>query len=207
MTLLQIRDSLRRQIRDVPKVQWTDDGELDNLIINPAYYFVQKEIYKQFPNAHLFWDYINTAATSWYPLPASFGVKRVGLKASASDTLYTKLAPKRYDDIVELSAQSDRQYYTQQGQWIGIFPPPTTVITNGIELLHTPIQSLSLDTDVPRVKLPVHMAIVWWAKLLALGDTDEQAGETRARLQEILGDLGNWYELNSDEPDKLQVGI
>jgi len=208
MTLLQIRTALRRQIRDVPKVEWTDDGELDNLVINPAYYLVQKEIFKQFSQAHLFWDTIPTeVGVNWYPLPATFGVKRVGLKSAAADTRWEKLARKSYDDIEQLSPTSELTYYTQQGQWIGIYPAPGVAVADGIQLLHTPLQSLSQDADVPRIKLPLHWAIVWWAKLIVLGDTDEDAPTTRARIQELLGDLGNWYELAGDDPDKLQVGL
>jgi hypothetical protein len=78
-------------------------------------------------------------------------------------------------------------------------------VTNGLEIVHTPIMSMAVDSDVPRIKTPIHMGIIYWAKLLLLGETDEAAGETVSRLKEILADIPNWYEAHTDEPDKLIV--
>ena len=78
-------------------------------------------------------------------------------------------------------------------------------MTNGLEIVHTPIMSMAVDSDVPRIKTPIHMGIIYWAKLLLLGETDEAAGETVSRLKEILADIPNWYEAHTDEPDKLIV--
>lgn len=218
MTRGTIRTLLRRQIRDTDSVQWTDNNELDD-VINIAYSYVQKEIRKSFPEAHIFWDYINTtAAESWYPLPQTFGLIQVGMKANASDTSYATLpGPKRYRDIgpknvwsggVIIAQPSDlsQTYYTIRGQFIGIFPAPPTAITSGIQILHNPIMALSADTEVPRIKTPLHMAILWWSKLILLGDTDETASETRARLNEIVTDIPFWYDQQLGEPEQLQVG-
>lgn len=205
MTRAQIRTLLRRHIQDVPAVSWTD-VELD-AIINLAYSLVQKEIRKIDPEAHLFWDYMNTVAgTSWYPLPATFSVSQVGIKGASTDLVHTRLDPKRYQDIVVLTAAS-HQYYALRGQWIGIFPAPTVSVTNGLELVSNPIMALADDAEVPRIKDPLHLAIVYWARLIALGDTDEKGDETRIRLNEMLGDLPFWYNLNADDNMKLQPSL
>jgi len=203
MTLLQIREMLQRQLQDISSVEWDNAGEL-NALINQAYYLVQKEVFKKFPTAHLFVDTAPTAiGTSWYPLGDSFGVHRVGYKADAAATAWTKLARKDYDDVVEVTGSTT--YYAQKGQWLGIFPAPTAAVADGIELWHTPVMSLAADADIPRIKLPMHYAIVLWAKMIAIGDTGEQAGETRDRLKEVFADLPEWYDIITDDTDRLQI--
>jgi hypothetical protein len=213
-----IRSTLRRQIRDTQSVEWDDDNEVNELI-NVAYAYVQKEIAKSFPEAHLFWTLMNlTAGTSWYPMPSTFGISQIGMKGASSDTFFNTLkGPKRYRDIgprtvfsggtqIAQPADLNSTYWTIRGQWFGIFPTPTTSITDGIEIIHTPIMTLSDDNEIPRIKTPLHMAILWWAKLLLLGDTDENVAETRARLNEVLSDIPLWYDNSRAEPDQLQVG-
>jgi len=202
MTRGTIRTMLRRQIQDVPGVQWSS-AEL-NEQIDATYSLVQKEIFKSFPEAHLFWDTMDvTAGTSWYPLPATFGIASIGLKSVSTATYFTPLKRKRYADI--LTVASVEQFYSRRGQWIGIFPVPAASVTNGLEIVHTPIMSMSEDTDVPRIKTPLHPAIALWAKLLLLGELDSQPDETANRLREMLSDIPNWYESHTDESDKLIV--
>lgn len=201
MTRQQMRVLLRRELQDVQEVQWPDNEELNSLL-NNAYALVQKEIRKVSPNAHQFWDYINTVSgTSWYPLPATFGVRRVSLKNTTSNK-YEKLSPKNYDDIKDLSGRE--YYYAKEGQWIGVFPAPGTIAA-GIEVVHVPIMSMADDADVPRIKAPLHIGIVWWAKLLALGETTDAAGEAITRLRELIGDISNWYDLTTDGPEVMQI--
>jgi hypothetical protein len=71
---------LRRQIQDVPEVQWSD-AELND-VLDLTYSLIQKEIIKSFPDAHLFWDTINTVAgTSGIPFPRPSGSHRSGSRA------------------------------------------------------------------------------------------------------------------------------
>jgi hypothetical protein len=206
MTRAQIRAKLRRRLNEEVGDSaggWTD-VEL-NSEINDAYAWVQKEVYKIFPEAHLFWDYMNsTASTSWYPLPDSFGVSEVGLKAASTDTTFTRLDKKVYEDIKDLTTGYG-PYYCLRGQWLGIFPAPSAGVTNGIELVHTPIMTLSADTDVPRVKTPIHEAIVLKAKDSLLGDLDSQSAQNRQSLADYVNDLALWYEKHTDDADRLQV--
>jgi hypothetical protein len=143
------------------------------------------------------------AGTSWYPLPATFGVSMVSIKLATTDLVYSELHPKRYRDIKDRTG--DSYYYTLRGQWMGIFPAPSLSIANGIEVIHSPIMSMGSDTEEPRIKLPLHLAISLWARLIALGETDDSTGETTKRLSEIISDIPNWYDMNSDEADKLIV--
>lgn len=208
MTRGQIRTKLRRRVQEEVGDSaggWTD-AEL-NAEINVAYAWVQKEIFKVSPEAHLFWDYMNTtASTSWYPLPETFGISEVGIKTAASDTDWARLGKKIYDDIRSLATTTS--YYAQRGQWIGIFPAPAAGVTNGLQLVHSPIMSLSADTDVPRIKTPTHEAIVLKAKAQVLGDLDSESAKNRQDLADIINDLPLWYEMSTDMPGRIQpVGL
>lgn len=201
----QIKTLFRRRVHDVDGIQWSDAEQND--LVNLAYSKVQKEIFKHRRDAHLFWDYINTAAgVSWYPLPATFGVRRVGLAESVAVPMsYAKLPCKAYEDIVELSTGATRACYTLMGQWLGIFPAPASVVAAGIEVIHTPVMTLAADADVPRIKLPLHDAIPIWAAIIAKGETDEDTTRDKEDLGAILGDLGDWYQIDSDSIDQFQV--
>jgi hypothetical protein len=203
MTRASMRTLLRREIRDTASVDWQNDSDLDD-ILNMAYTLVQKTIMKSFPEAHLSWDRLDlVSGRSWYPLPEHFGVSHVAIKYSSADTVWTPLENGAYTDIY--LATSTPAKFTRKGQWIGIFPAPSANITDGLEVLHTPIMTLGSDTEVPKIKVPLHLAIVLWAKLICLGETDETAGETRMRIQEIMDDLPNWYDINNYAPEQFQV--
>jgi hypothetical protein len=204
MTRGQIRAKLRRRVQEEvgdAAGGWTD-AEM-NAEINDAYSWVQKEIFKVFPEAHLFWDYMTlTKSVSWYPLPATFGVSEVSVYDSTSGE-YSQLKRHTYQDIKDLNASADAAY-AQRGQWIGIFPAPAeTIDDTGILVVHTPVMSMSADTDVPRVKTPIHEAIVLKAKDSLLGDMGADMPDNRQRLADLINDIPLWYEHHTDMPDRL----
>jgi len=197
----QMRDKLRRRVQDEVGDSaggWTD-AELD-AELNDAYAWVQKEIFKVLPEAHLFWDTMDlTAGTSWYPLPATFGVSEIGVRSEAGGA-YAQLGRKMYADIKEITSGT---YYAQRGQWIGIFPAPPASIVAGIQIVHTPIMAMSADTDLPRIKVPLHEAIVLKAKDAILGDLEQEGPANRMRLADMINDIPQWYEATTDMPDRF----
>lgn len=199
-----IRTVLRRQVKDTAGVQW-GDSEM-TAIMNVAYAFVQKEITKVDPEAHIFWDYMDSSVNvSWYPMPSTFGIESVSLMRTTG-TAFKKLKYKDWDLIKDLEDSGSDPFWTIRGQFIGIFPPPSEAVTNGIQVIHNPIMSVGDDADFPRVKIPLHYAIILWSKLILLGDTFEAAPEVRTRLSEIFNDLPLWYNKNVGKVEKLQPG-
>jgi hypothetical protein len=199
MNLLQLRTKTRRKVQDVASVQWTD-AEI-NEAINQAYYDLQAEVHVVHPEAIVYWDTLNSVAgTNWYPMPPSFGIISVSLKADSSSE-YVKLEPKLYEDIKDLDGTT--VYYTLRGDWIGIFPAPSVSVVNGIELMHKAINTLTVDADEPRIKLPLHNAIVLMAKVDLLGDTNEDSASDKSRIKEIIGRLGQWYNMDVDAPESF----
>ncbi len=202
MTRGQMRTWLQINLRDTAAIEWSVT-ELNDLI-NQAYALVQKELVKVNAGYHRAWDYSTvTAGTNWYPLPPTFGLKRLAYKATASQVGYTKLEKKNLDDIEALTGGGP--FYAREGLWVGIFPAPTVTVADGLEFLHSPIYALADDDEVPRIKTPLHIAIMWWAKVLATGETDESNVETRQRINEVLGDIPLWYDVMQDGPDVLQI--
>lgn len=196
MTRVTMRTLLRRWVNDVDEVEWSD-AEC-NEALQESYYEVQGRVQAIDPEAVIFWDNMNTTSgTSWYPLPPTFGVISVGFKSSSSDTSFTKLDHQLYEDIKGLTGTTT--YYTLRGEWLGIFPAPTASVTNGIELLHRPIHTLTVDSDEPKLKLPLHRAIVLNAKLFLLGDTNEESKEDERKFEALMENARLWYGQQYDQ--------
>lgn len=196
MTRLTMRTLLRRFVNDVDGVEWTD-AEC-NEALTESYYERQGEVQAIDPEAVIFWDNMNTTSgTSWYPLPPTFGVISVGHKSASSDTTFSKLDHQLYEDIKDLTGTTT--YYTLRGEWLGIFPAPSDSVTNGIEILHRPIHTMTVDSDEPKLKLPIHRAIVLGAKLFLLGDTNEESKEDERKLEALMKNATLWYGQQYDQ--------
>lgn len=205
MTRQQIREQLLIDLRAEGFSEW-DTGEL-NQLINAAYFLTQKEVVKANANWHIAFTTTPTVANeSWYPNPPTFGVKRIGLKSSSSDTRHTYLKKKNLEDVEGITSGEDN-YYVREGTWIGIFPPPTSVISDGIQWQHCPIYSMDDDDEVPKLKTPLHIVICWWAKILALGDDHESTQVTQQKINHVLGDLASWYDVMMDSPEKFSIEV
>lgn len=192
-----MRTLLRRWVNDVDSVEWSDTE--CNEALNESYYQRQSEIQGIDPEAVIFWDTMDTTAgTNWYPLPPTFGIIQVEFKAATGED-YEKLDHHLYDDLKNMDTGTTT-YYTRRGEWLGIFPAPTASVTAGIRLLHRPIHTLTVDADEPKLKLPLHQAIVLGAKLFLLGDTNEKSDEDEKKLAAVLERARLWYGQDYDEP-------
>ncbi len=200
MNLGQLRTVTRRYVQDTASVEWSD-AEV-NQAINDSYYDLQMELQMSNPEAIVAFDTIDfTAGENWYPKPPTFGLIQVGIKTAAADTNFTKLKAKNYNDILSETGgeATDSFYYTERGDWIGIFPDPDTTVTDGIEVIHRPIDTLTVDADVPKLKLPLHQAICLQAKIFMLSDTNEDAKLDEGKLQRIKERMPLLYMGSLDE--------
>lgn len=205
MTLSEIRDMVRRKIQDPDPgsgvgVNW-DDTEL-NAAINVIYADLQAQVHSVRPEEHLTYATYNLVLDDpWYPLPQTFGIKRVELLQD--DGTYLKLDRKDYDDVNGFNGTTS--YWAREGQWIFLQPTPDADLNNGLKLVHTPIMQLTDDSEVPKIRLPLHLAIVWGTVIL-LSEEDEAADITamETRYQRMLDRIPFWYNSDSD-PIQLQV--
>lgn len=176
-------------------MEWSD-SEI-NQAINDAYYDLQMEVQSVNPEAIVSWDTIDiTANESWYPKPPTFGLMQVEIDED-NDNVYYKLDLKEYNDIRYLIGE--KMYYCDIGDWIGIFPAPSTAVTDGIRILHRPMHTLTVDTDSPKLKLPLHQAICLQAKIFLLGDTNESSQSDEGKLMHIKDRLNLLYLGSTDE--------
>lgn len=187
MTRATIRTMLRRRLNEVSADQW-DDSTL-NTLVDLAYALVLKQVRKVDPEALLFWDYRNTVSgTNWYEKPSGTrGPVEVSLKSAASDTDWCPLKRKPY--YLARNWTGGDTVYCHRGIYVGIFPAPTTSVTQGLQFIHAPTDSLAVDTDVPKLETTLHYAIVVWAALLAKGESPEADTKDAAELQRIIGDI------------------
>lgn len=198
-----MRTLLRRYVKDTSATEWSDN-EL-NEILNLAYAQVQTELQKSHSESHVILEHMDSELnTNWYPIPQSFSVQEVSLKPTSADTSWVKLDYKEYNDIRSVS--STKTYWTKRGQWIGIFPAPSETVTSGLELWHNSILQMADDDETPRMKLPLHIAIVYKAADIALGDTDESGALYKARYEEVIAQLPLWYDRNL-QGEKFQVSV
>jgi hypothetical protein len=216
MTRGTIRTLLRRRLNETVADRY-DDSTL-NTYIDLAYALVLKQVRKVDPEAVLFWDYRSTVAgVSWYEKPAGTrGPVEVGLKKSSSDTDWTPI-PRRAYHVARDVTSADETVYCHRGTYIGIFPAPTVAVTNGIQFLHAPTDTLAADTDVPKLETTLHYAIVLWAALIAKGESPEAAdSKDAAELQRLIGDipldygspdLGQGSSLSPDVADARSTGF
>lgn len=190
VTRATIRSLLRRRLQETIADNWNDSTL--NTFIDLAYALVLKQVRKVDPEAILFWDYRDTiAGTTWYEKPAGTrGPVEVGLKSLSTDTDWTPLKRLPYHLARDWTGDT---VYCHRGTYIGIFPPPTAAVTQGLQFLHAPTDTMAVDTDVPKVETTLHYAIVLWASLIAKGESPESDEKDAKELQRILGDIPQDY--------------
>lgn len=190
MTRATIRTLLRRRLNEQTADNWDDD--VLNTFIDLAYALVLKQVRKVDPEAVLAWDTRDTVAgTNWYEKPAGTrGPVEVGLKSTAADTDWTPL--KRVPYWIARDWTGDT-VYCHRGNYIGIFPAPDTAVTDGIQFIHAPVDTMAVDTDVPKVETTLHYAIVVWASLIAKGESPESDTKDAEELKRIIGDIPEDY--------------
>jgi len=202
-----MRTLLRRRLLEPTADQW-DDSTLNSLL-NLGIALVRKQIRKVDPEFDIRWEYRDTVAgTSWYEKPSGTrGSVEIGLKGAASDSDWTALRRTAYHIARSIETGSDT-VYCHRGAYIGIFPAPTASVTDGIQFLHAPTETLADDTDVPRIEESLQYAVVCWAALLAKGEAPEDDSKDAKELARLLGDIpADYGTLDLSQPVLLQADV
>lgn len=197
MTRATILTLLRRQLMEETPRNW-DDAVLHDLI-NQGYHFAQKEIMKVDPEAFL--EFVQrdlTVGVSYYARPdGDWFPNQVRVKDSTTGK-YSPITWKPFDLAEEWTGES--YVWARRGAYICIFPAPSTTIAAGLELIHVPTLTLAVDTDVPKIPLGIHLAIVYLAKVTALGETYQNYDRDVVMIEKILGDIGSYYSPTGGQP-------
>lgn len=191
MTRSQIRTMLRRRVQETTADQWTD-SDLNDLI-NLAYQRVELDILTVNPQAFTSrYQADIVSGQDLYEKPAGFN-HELSFKLLDDDGVY-----KRMDMLSfvtnEARTNESTTKYAHWGAYFHLAPTPSTSVTAGLELDFIPSLSMTDDADVPKIAHPLHMAIVYHAQLLALGETGEEQKRAAEELQILVNKIPLYYQ-------------
>lgn len=202
-----MRTLLRRRLLEPTADQW-DDSTLNELL-NLGLALVRKQVRKVDLEFDVRWEYRDTVAgTNWYEKPSGTrGSIEIGIKKAASDADWTALTRKAYYIARTYTAESE-MVYCHRGAYIGLFPAPSASVTNGIQFLHAPTETLADDADIPRLEESLQYAVICWASLLAKGESPESDDKDAKELARLLGDIPSDYgSIDLAQPTYLQADV
>lgn len=173
-----LRDWLRRRLQELTPAQW-DDTDLDSYI-NFGYQFTQEEIEAVENDA--FAHYTDktdlVAGQQLYPLPVNCKAPRLLEMSTNGGTSYSVIEQVGWPQTVpqpteaqQIEPQRARTVWSLQGRYIRLEPTPQTSHTDGLRLTYVPVLTMGADSDVPELTANYHANIVFYAQVLALGDT------------------------------------
>jgi hypothetical protein len=187
MTRAEMRTMLRRRLNETSAAaSYWSDTDL-NVLLTTAAMDVQKRLLQLNKLCLLVWYLTDLTTERFVPKPIGFwweyevGVKMTG---GASDFSYIKPFPYK------LLRDTQDAGYAHVGRYLYITPQATEVVSGGIQLLYTPLVSMSDDTSVPDINPSLHIAIVVQAHRRAL----KEAGETP--MMQALD--AEWKEFDGD---------
>ena len=213
MNRTTMRSRLRRRLNEDSPDNWTDDDL--NELLGQGLIRLQTLIMRTEPQAFLtscITDLVQ--GQSYYLKPGGMIYEvRVETKAAGVGATYAAIKRGDFDDVAnDALAQSGGQStpqtrYAHFGKELFIGPAPSENVSGGLKVFFVPTLSMAVDTDVPQVVLPLHMGIVLYAHLFAIGETGEGRDQIREDLKEILADIPSYYRKTGAEPETIQPQV
>ena len=204
MTLGQMRTVLRKRLQEVTADQWTD-SDLDALL-NQGLARMQTLIMKVHPDAFLYRDTRNIETTEFYGWPAGT-LFVVSVETKTTGGTFKRRLPMKYVDTLETPASSESPRYARVGDFCILSPTPTEVVVGGLRIWYVPTLTMAVDADVPKIVLPLHIGIVYWAQIFALGETREVVKAIKEELAAIIADIPMWYMVTGDANSTLDIDL
>lgn len=207
MNRAAMRVILRRRLGDTSSDQWTDS--ILNESLNTALFLVQREIMKVAPLFVLNRaSYDIVSGTELYPKPNGFLMEtEVGYLDSAASLSYRPLLIRDYY-VGRDSLSSEEITYSHWGNYFAIHPLPSTSTSAGIRLDYVPTLEMGSDTVSPvEIPLGLHLAIVYWAQLILIGETADSLDQTAKALQSFLADIPMYFSQSGSRPQQLNPDI
>ena len=199
MNLSTMRTILRRRVNEKTADKW-QDADLD-VLLNEALKKVQKRYATVEPNAYVeVYTYSLTYAAQvlnggFWDLPA--GTWRI-LEISrydASSGKYVAIGKREYDvtrgDLVNgLTGESDGLVYARVGRYVH-YAPLLTSSSAAIPMRMVIVGTATMtgDSAVPPLPLPLHYPIILQAQILAWGETHEDSKSVREELELEFADI------------------
>jgi hypothetical protein len=196
---------LKRRVNDQYGGYWDDDSYLCSML-NTAALEIQKEVLKYNPLAFLSLYRVDiTAGESFYPKPEGmWWEKEVGVKLP-SDSDYTPM--ERLPWSLVRNRTSGNPVYSGDGTFFLIKPTPAETLTLGLQVLFTPILTMSEDTDVLPLHLGLHLAVVIKANQLLLAEVPETPAReaVMAELADQISSIPIVYRGGNVHSDRIYL--
>lgn len=196
MTRGTMRGMLRRRLKEVTADQWTDTNL--NELLEIALHQVQKEIMKVRGDAFMVEDSAPLVASQeFYQLPSGFWYELLVKFRTSTSSAYNTLKRGSYENFEDMDPDAD-VVYDIRGRFITFGPLPTVSVNPGFKIQYIPTLAFGSDAAVPDIHLALHMAVVLFAQLLAMGETDESTSETAALYKSFVDDIPTYYHRGGD---------
>lgn len=199
-----MRALLRRRLQETVAHIW-QDTDLDTLLAL-GLQEMQKKILAIDPDAFKYIDRADiTKDLEFYEQPAgAITIYDVRVKSDAT-ALYESLGDPlpRHEAI---GNTNDTQRWFRWDRYIGLSPIPSANKVQGLECEWGPTLAMSADSDVPTIKLPLHMGIVIWAEKFAIGDTGESSDGVDKDLAPYINAIPQMYQPHA-APGRFTVDL
>lgn len=211
MNLSTMRTLVRRRVQEKAGDQWTDE-DIDE-VINVALQQVQKVIIRTEPESFLKISHTAlVSGTELYPHPTDMWAEiEVAIKDVSAPRGYTPLDKGDYAMVSKRTSEGSTPQYARFGKNFFIGPMPTENVAQGLRIIYTPMVTVAGDNTVPEIHLALHIAIVYWAQIILLGETSESTKDIREVLwgedgrSGILGDVSLYYYRSAGKPAVLEL--
>jgi hypothetical protein len=200
-----IRTLLRRQVHEATADAWAD-ADL-NTLIDTACDLVAAKFLAMAPDRAPITTTLNnfTRDAGYFiatiALPDGFS-RMVDVSLLQSDGTYKQI-PKKERSIVESLGVSDSGAWCFFGASVIVAPAPAAAQANGVRFRHHGGITLAGDNVSPPFPVNLHMAVVYEAKAIALGETEDDDTPTQRRLDKIYADAPGFYLDGGGEPEML----
>lgn len=192
VTRTQMRTILRRRLNEVTADQW-QDADLNDLI-NHAYQRMEMDILSVNPDAFISTYRADIVLNQQlYEKPAGFNYETAFKILDTGTSTYKRVDLVDYHVGLDRTGDQEGTKYSHFGSYFFLSPKPGQNLAAGIELDFVPTLSMTADTDVPKVALPLHMGIIHHAAIMAFGETGEDVKRELELLSTIVNKIPAYY--------------
>lgn len=203
-----MREILSRRLSETAPGDSWPVAVLDDTL-NLALAKAQVAIMKINPMAFVYIAHQNIVANQeFYDAPAGMIYELHNKLLNTSSNRYQRIKKEDYALAEERSTDSGaRVTYSNVGRHFAITPVPSVNITNGLQTVYVPTLSMSDDSDVPDLKLGLHMLIPLWAHRFLLGDTEESTAEVNELINALEQDIPWVYKPSGGDNDQIHLDL
>jgi len=188
MTRGEARDDvLRRRLQEDTPNRWSNENL--NRLLNLALQETQKRILAIQPEAFKReYRADQVANQEFYEWPAGMWTSKKLATGNPTDG-FVRLSP-----IALIQAESGQAGFVPwDSRYFMLAPKPSDSVVNGIQCVCVPTLTMAVDTEVLPLPLAMHMAVVLYAEIFALGDVGEASAQAKSELEPIFNSMPSFY--------------